>query len=345
MYSIDKKFICDKEVSIITVKREKIHFSCMNYGATVLSIMVPDGNGKLENVVMNYQNIKSYDHNDMYLNAIIGPTSGRIKDGEFNIGDTTYFLDKNFIHAHNIHGGNESFAFKTFDFHLKESKSETTIIFTLFKDGSSSKYPGNQNIKISYIITDTSVAIDFYGTTNQDTLLNMTSHLYFNLSGNLKRDVLDHTMYVNASRYLELDGEFIPTKFMLTENTFLDFRTPTIIKENMTPDVRKLPTKGIDHPFILDSVDESIMQVKLSDKESKRSMKVYTSYPAIVIYTHNFPDEHKLEQNKIQKPHMGICFETQFEPNGIHVDGANKAILLKDEIYHQKTIFEFSVEG
>ncbi|MBU1019577.1 MAG: galactose mutarotase [Firmicutes bacterium] len=344
MYSITKQFINDLEVSIISVKRDLIQFSCMNYGATILDIIVPDKNGIMENVVMKYHDLNSYDHDEMYLNAIIGPTSGRIKDAEFTLGKTNYSLDKNFIHTHNIHGGEESFAFQLFEYQVEELDEETNIIFTFFKDANYSRYPGDQNIKITYKITDTALEIDFFGTTNQDTLLNMTNHAYFNLSGNMKKSILDHVLYVNASRYLSLDSEFIPTDLVSTKNTFLDFLTPTLIKDNMTAEVRKLPTKGIDHPFILDDSDYTVVQAKLTDEQSKRSLSVYTTYPSIVIYTHNFPDGLKLEHNMPQVSQMGICFETQFEPNGIHVPNAHQAILLKDQVYHQKTLYQFSVE-
>lgn len=344
MHLITKEKIHDIEVDIITVKQDHIQFSCMNYGAIILDIIIPDKDGKMENVVLKYNDINSYDHSEMYMNAIIGPTSGRIKDASFTIGKKNYQLDKNFMNRHNLHGGMESFAFQLFDYQIEELEDTTNVIFTLQQDSKVSRYPGNKEIKIQYQISNTTLEIDFFGISDQDTLLNMTSHLYFNLSGNVKHNILNHELFVNANQYLELNEDFIPTTFSKTKDTFLDFTVPRRIGERVTNEVKSYPTRGIDHPFILDEVGVSVLQAKLTDKVSKRMLSVYTTYPCIVIYTHNFPDGKLLENEVPQEENMAICFETQFEPNGIHIPNAHHSVLQKNQEYHQKTIYQFSIE-
>lgn len=343
MYSIHNQKVGNKEFNVIHVKQQHIEVTFMDYGAAILEILVPNKDGLLENVVMNYQDLSSYVNNVMCLNAIIGPTSGRIRDAEFMIFEKQYHLDKNHLNKHNLHGGSECFAYRVFDFEIIDDDSTTKVVFTVTKELDGSSYPGTQDVRIIYTISDTKVGIEFIGTTSEDTLLNLTSHLYFNLSGNLKDDVLNHSMYVNSSNYLALDDESIPSNIQSIENTFLDFRTTKKINQSITKEVSELPVKGIDHPFLLDDVNIDVMQVKLVEETSKRVLEVYTTYPCIVIYSHNFPDYKLLENNTPQIIHQGICFETQFEPNGINIPGANNSILRKGETYYHKTIYQFSI--
>ena len=184
MYTIVKKLVKNQELNIIEVKQENIEITFMDYGAAILSILVPDKNGLFETVLMGYEDLESYIENPIYLNAIIGPTSGRIKDATFNINGKEYVLDKNHLNMANLHGGSETFAYKVFDYHIVDNLDSTKVIFTLYKKQEESKYPGNQKIEIIYTIEDGKLYIEFNADTDEDTLLNLTNHAYFNLSGN-----------------------------------------------------------------------------------------------------------------------------------------------------------------
>ncbi len=344
MYSVKKVTVKDKKLTIIEVKQPNISITFMDYGATILELFVPDKNKKMENVVIAYKTLESYFENEMYLNAIIGPTSGRIKNATFKINNQKYTIDKNFLKTENLHGGKECFAFKVFDYEIIDNLEETKVIFSLTKKAEDSLYPGNQNIKIIYTIKNGALLIEFTATTDQDTLLNLTNHAYFNLSGNLKTEILNHYLFVASSTHLDLDEKFVPFKISENKNTRFDFLTIKKIKNNFYEGIYDLKTKGIDEPFLLDKQTFDIPQVIYYDDESKRKLEVYTTYPSIVIYTHNYPDNKELANEVENKRHLGICFETQLPPNGINIDELDKGILLKGKQYYYKTKYQFSVQ-
>ena len=181
------------------------------------------------------------------------------------------------------------------------------------------------------------------GTTDKDALLNMTNHAYFNLSGNFKDIVVNHSLKVNSSNYMELDEQFVPLKVSTNKNTIFEFKKEREIKESYKEGVYDLPTLGIDHPFIFDDIGFEYKQIILKDPSSKREMEIYTTHPCAVIYTHNYPDDKELLFGVKPVKHLGICLETQNEPNGINIEGLNSSILKVNEKYYHKTLYKFSV--
>jgi len=344
MYSVNFQQLNNKKFTFIEVKQKNIEITFMDYGATIMSIIVPDNKGNMETVIMGYQNLESYLENDMYLNAIIGPTSGRIQNATFSINNKKYKLDKNFLGTENLHGGKECFAFKFFSYEIIDNPNETKIIFAIEKHAENSSYPGNQIIKIIYTIKEGELLIEFIGETDEDTLLNLTNHAYFNLSGNMKNDILNHKLFVNSSKHMELNTKFIPYKIDDSINTRFDYTKFKKIKNNFYDGIYNLKTKGIDEPFILDNVSFDCLQVKYKDEVSHRVLKIYTTYPVIVVYTHNYPNNSDLLFGVINKRHLGICFEAQLPPNGININGIDNGILRKNEKYYHKTLFKFSVD-
>ncbi len=335
MYTVLKKTTNNHEFNIIEVKQQNIEVSFMDYGATILSILVPDKDGLLETVLMGYENLGSYIENPIYLNAIIGPTSGRIKDATFDLNGKKYNLDKNHLNMANLHSGSESFAFKVFNYHIVDSENSTKVLFTLHKKEKDSCYPGNQVIKIVYTVENGKLYIEFNATTDKDTLLNMTNHAYFNLSGNLKSNILNHELYLNSSNIIQLDKYAIPYKVQKILNSNLDFKKS-----------RKINSKGfegIDHPFLIDEVDFKIPCAIVKDNKSKRMIEVFTTYECFVCYTHEYPGKSKLLFGKEHNKNMGICLETQHSPNGINISGLEDSILKKEEKYNYKTLYKFSV--
>lgn len=332
------------EFVIVNVKHENIEASFMNFGATTLSVKVPDKHGNKEQVLLAYKDISTYLDGEMYLNAIIGPSSGRIKDAYYEIDGSPYYLDKNFLDKENLHGGADCFAFKFFDYKIIDEETQTQVIFTYRNLESGSNYPGNQNITVIYTVRDTELKLEFLGDTTEPTLMNLTTHMYFNLSGNLQRDIKDSELYINASNTLELDETFVPYKEVAVEGTILDFRTPRLLNDVLTEDIYKRKELGVDNPFLLDTIDYTVPNATLENKENGRLLEVFTTYPSIVCYTHNHPDYLPLEFDKEHTKHLGICFETQNPPNGVNIDGLENSILFEGEDYYHKTLYKFSIK-
>jgi len=344
MYSINTHNLDNEEYTLIEVKQSNIEVTFMDFGATVLSIFVPDKDGKMETVLLGYENLTSYVDGSMFLNAIIGPTSGRIKNGEFDIDNEPYYIDKNFMDTENLHGGFECFAFKFFEYKVIDELGQTQVLFTFHNVDRGSAFPGDQLIQIIYTVKEGSVEVQFKGDTTEPTLLNLTSHMYFNLSGNLKRKILDNELQINASNTIALDDKFVPIKVESLQGTHLDFIESKPIKDNFYEGIYNRPEKGIDNPYILDEVTYNKPCVILKDPQSKRTLEVFTTYPSVVCYTHNYPDELGLLFNRKHEAQLGICFETQNPPNGINIDGLESSILRPLESYYHKTLYKFSVE-
>jgi aldose 1-epimerase len=334
MYSIKPYEINGKTITVIDVEQENISCTFMDYGAAILSIVVPDQDGNMESVVMAYDNLADYIENKRHLNATIGPTAGRIQNATFTIDNHTITLDKNMDDTHNLHGGRDALSYSFFKYSIREESDQSVVTFTLTKQSNAQHYPGNQRYVIIYTVKPGKLEIEFLAETDQPTLVNLTNHAYFNLSGSMKRTILSHLVQIHASNYMTLQG-MIPIGIEPVSPQY-DRQTLQTVFQN--------PWEGLDHPYILDEVSLDKIQATLIDPISKRRLDVYTSYPCIVCYTDNVPMPYKLLFGAENKQHMGICFETQNPPNGIHVEGCVDSILRPKEDYYHKTIFAFSVE-
>ena len=219
MYSVRKEAVKDKEFTLIEVSRKTIKMTFMDYGAAVLSIYVPDSIGNMETVLLSYDKLDYYIDNNLYLNATIGPISGRISNAKFKIHDIEYSLEKNFLGTTSLHGGSECFSYKIFDYKIIETNEKTQVIFTYQKEERYLGTPGNQDITITYDVYDSYYSVVFHAITDKDTLLNLTNHNYFNLSGDLKRTILGDTLKVNSSKHFLLDDSFVPKEVTSSVNT------------------------------------------------------------------------------------------------------------------------------
>jgi len=342
-FMITKKHLLlkDKILEELTVKLDQIEVSILNYGATITSLKTPNKDGQLENIVLRYQDINDYAQNASYLNAIIGPTSGRIKDGYIQINQQAIQLDQNFQDKHHLHGGKECFAFQLFDLSYEEAKDLVKVHASLRVKSEDSLYPGNKTITITYEISPGKLSILFQGESEEDTYLNMTSHLYFNLSGG-KESILSHEVMIQADKVIEVDKEFLPSLIQPVEDMNLDMRKPVVINDLLTEKLRNSHIKGIDHPFILRKTDT--IDASLYDPKSGRCMQITTSYPVIVCYTHNYPEDKLLTNQTRNEPYQGICFEAQYTPNPEVFPNLEQPLLKKDKLYQERTSFHFSIK-
>lgn len=336
MYSIKKVTLDNQEITLISIETPSLDIRFIDYGAAIYDLKVPDKNGRKETVVLQYRSLEQYPFNNRHLNASIGPTAGRIKDGLFTIDDVSIQLDQNFQNKHNLHGGHDALSYTTFDFELMEEDERIQVAFTAFKKNYYQQYPGNQEYRIIYTIIGQCVTVEFIAKTDTPTLVNLTNHAYFNLSGNLQTTIMNHKMQIHATEKLALDDEMIPYGIENIEKTVYDYT-------HLQP-IQKPGFPGIDDPYLLDKVGIDNIAATLIDPTSKRRLDVYTTYPCVVCYTDNFPQSDDLAYDRDNVLHMGVCFETQNPPNGIYVDGVESSILRPTDRYYHKTIFQFSLE-
>lgn len=346
---ISKRYIKDNLVSFISLtNKNNFKVVLCSLGASIYSIYVKNKYGYIENVIMTPEIDEEFLDTESYYGKIIGRTSGRISNASFTLDNETYHLVSNKPNNVVLHGGKEKFSDMVYDYEVYEEDDKSYVVFKGFSKDGSAGYPGDINFKITYYIYENidDVEIDYYAKTSKKTVLNLTNHAYFNLSGNFKRSILEHELMLKASRFVHIDEDLLPICISKV-NSVMDFREGKRIGMDIDDDfLQKHAYLGYDHPFIFDDQNYSICNACLYDPLSARCVEVYTTYPSIVIYSNNYPTGMKMIDKELpDSKHDAICMECQFVPNAINTDtDEDKAILDVGQEYHQKTRYSFKIK-
>ena len=334
----------NKEVESYSLRNSKgFGINVLNYGGIITDVLVPDKNGVIENVVMKYKDINLYKENPSYYGALIGRTSGRIADGEVEVNNTTLKLNKNYG-VNQGHGGNIGFSKKFFNVKAIANESEAYIEFDYLSPSGEEGYPGNLELKVRYTITEENeLKLSYKAVSDEDTLVNLTNHSYFNLSGNCKNNILNHHLYVDSDFLIELNENTVPTGNIIeTGGTPFDFTNPKTIGRDIDEEDDQLEIgQGYDHCWVLNGGND--VKMRLYHKESGRQMDVYTNQNSVVLYTLNFPDGELLYCDKKPSRRDAIAIETQSPPIGKENIFAKYSFLKKGEEYNRETIYKFSI--
>lgn len=322
-----------------------IEVSFLSHGGIISQIKTPDRNGKTENVVLGFKNYQDYMENPTFFGAIIGRVAGRIPNAAFTINDQAYQLTANEGNNH-LHGGRNGFHRKLWG--TTPFKTETSVGVRLsYKSPDQEEgYPGNLNVDISYELDNQNrFTITYHAETDKTTPLALTNHTYFNLSGNMKRSIENHSVTMESSRFAELDSDFIPTGNILpVSGTPFDFSNGRKVKEGINSDQNqnKVVGNGYDHYFLFDKNKQP--DVQIHEPESGRTLTVTTDEPGMVMYTsNNLDDQLNLREGKSEK-YAGLCLETQRHPAVLSYDNFPSINLTPEQEYHSKTTFTFGVK-
>lgn len=317
-----------------------------NYGARVVSLMVPDKNGDLVDVVTGHNSIDEYiASEEPYFGAICGRTANRIAKGEFTLDNQNYTLAIN-NGPNSLHGGIKGFNTVVWD--AKQTDSQTLVLKYLSIDGEEG-FPGNLLTTVTYTLTDNnSMKIDYHSVTDKPTILNLTNHTYFNLSGAGDTSVRDHVLTIKAEKYLPTDETAIPYgKPATVVGTPMDFTTPHNIGLRIDEQFDQLVwARGYDHTYVLDkNLGELGFAVKCFSPKTGIDMEVYTDQPGVQLYTGNWMTGNFEGKNGQRYPSQSaICFETQHYPDSIHHSDYPTIVLRPNEVFESKTIFKFSIQ-
>lgn len=315
--------------------------SFLNFGGIITKMMVPDRDGKLENIVLGYKNYQRYEDNPNYFGALIGRVAGRIEKSSFELDGKEYLLKPN-EGEHHLHGGTTGFHQVLWE--TKPFQMENKIGIKLFHSSPDGEggYPGNVDVTVTYTLTNhNEFIIDYEAVSDQKTVLSLTNHSYFNLSGNLKNTVGQHTVTMDCNHVIELDKELIPTGRLLeTTGTPFDFRHGKKLSEGFQSDhpQNRIVGNGYDHYFILNG-----QTIEVKEETSGRIMTVDTNQPGVVMYTSNTLEEGLQLQEGTSKKYLGVCFETQSSPASLHHAGIPDILLEAGEKYEKQTTFSFDV--
>lgn len=320
--------------------------TCLDYGCIITKIIVPDKDGRLENVVLGFDSIEEYLKHSPYFGAVIGRVAGRIKSAEFELNNQVYQLAIN-NNSNHLHGGLKGFDKVIWNTEITKNDEVISFEFTYHSPDGEESYPGNVDMKVTYSLNNKNeLTMSFEGKSDQRTLLNVTNHSYFNLSGELKRDILNHKLKLKSEHFIELDDELIPTgKILNVHKTPFDFIEGRKIIDgvNSSHPQNILAGNGYDHPFLLEENESE--QIILSDEENGRVVMIETNQPGVVLYTGTqLLDNYSIRGIQSRK-YLGLCLETQGLPDAIHNDHFPSCILEKDEEYRAVTKLAFLVNN
>lgn len=336
----------NNDIFLYTISNNKgMEAQITNFGAIVVTLTVPDKNGKLDDVVLGYDNINAYFDNAPYLGAIIGRHANRIEGASFELNGVTYNLEKNESENH-LHGGSKGFHKVIWKVDPNFKDGDSSITLTYRSEDGEQNYPGNLDVKVTYSITDdNSFHIDYYAISDKDTVINLTNHTYFNLSGKEKNDILDHEIKIYADKFTPIDQYGIPTgEIREVHGTPLDLTELTPINKDINSDDTQIVYgKGFDHNWVLNSNgDISQIAAEVYDKLSGRRMEVYTDKPGLQFYSGNMIKSSQIGKYDVHyKVRSGFCLETQFFPNAMKHKHFPSPILEAGKEYKYKTIYKF----
>lgn len=312
----------------------------LSYGGIISKLLVPNRVGKLENIVLGFSDLAAYQHQSPYFGAIVGRFANRIAKGKFSLKGKEYALAVNNGTNH-LHGGIVGLDKVIWQIEPKTSSKGPSLLLSYFSPDGEEGYPGNVDFKVRYTLThQNNLEIDFEASSDRPTIINLTQHSYFNLSGNHSQQIHDHRLLIDADYFLPVDDEMIPTgKLKAVQNTPFDFRKETPIGEVIDKDEYQLRLgAGFDHCYTLNHFSQEMRKVAaVHHPSSGRTMEVLTTLPGMQLYTAN----HLVAPFS---PQTALCLETQHYPDSPNHAHFPSVVFGPQLSYRSSTHFSFSID-
>lgn len=340
---------CDGDsTALFVLKNEAGMEVCItNYGGRIVSVMVPDKDGDMKDVVLGFDNIKDYIANPgMDFGASIGRYANRINKGQFTIGDELIQLPTN-NYGHTLHGGPRGWQSKVYK---ANQISDTQLELTIDSPDGDQNFPGHVIAVVTYTLTeDNAIDIDFKATTDKETIINMTNHCYFNLNGDGRKPITDNILYINATKFTPVDSTFMTTGAIVDVfETPFDFNTPTAIGKRIdNQDSEQLRNgHGYDHNWVLNTnKDVKTIAATVESPTTGIILDVYTDQPGLQVYTGNFLDGTvKCKGGIAYEQRTAICLEPQVYPDSPNKRNFPSPYLTPGKTYSAKIVYKFSVK-
>ena len=337
----------EQAVEIYTLKnRRGAEARVMTYGATLVSLSVPDRAGRLEDVVLGFDRLETYEADTHYIGQIIGRYANRIAGGRFTLGGVEYKLAVNNGDNH-LHGGLRGFDKVVWTAHTLGVRNGSAIEMTYLSRDGEEGYPGNLSVRVVYTLTDANeLKIDYSATSDKDTVVNLTNHSYFNLAGHGKGNILGHRLTINADRFTPTDAGSIPTgELRAVRGTPFDFTRPVAIGARIEQADEQLKYgSGYDHNFVLSGRAGTLrLAARVAEPTSGRVLEVWTTEPGVQLYTGNFLEG--TADGKGGRPYRrryGFCLETQHFPDSPNRPDFPSTVLRRGGRFRSTTVYKFS---
>ncbi len=338
----------EKTTLYTMTNKNGMQVSVLDYGANIVDIIVPDKNGKMADVNLGYDTVSGYENNGPGYGSFLGRVANRIADAKFNVNGKTYEVVKN-DGPNCLHSGLKSYNKYMYETEVFEEADGMTVEFSRLSPDMEQGFPGNMDLTISYTLTDANeLVIEYFAVSDQDTVLNLTNHSYFNLKGEGSGTVLDHKAWINSDKITTTNENLIPTgEYTPVDGTPMDFRTMKTIGQDIEADYEPLKQGcGYDHNYVLKHEEEGAVEkvAELYEETTGRCMEVFTDLPGMQFYSANHIGEEKGKGGKTYRSRDAICFETQFYPNTLNIPTFPGGRLKAGEEFESVTVYKFSVK-
>ena len=338
--------IGDQTTQLYTLKNANGMEVCITpFGGRIVSVMVPDRTGEMRDVVLGFDKISDYQTIPTDFGASIGRYANRIGQGKFTLDGVEYQLPQNNF-GHCLHGGPNGWQYSLYS--VKEA-TENKVVLTLSSPDGEEQFPGNVEAQVTYTLTaDNAIAIDYEATTDAPTVINMTNHSYFNLTGDPTQQILDHELMINADAFTPVDDTYMTTgEIAPVAGTPMDFTTAKVVGKEID-NFDYIPLKngnGYDHNWVLNTAgNKEEAAVVLYAPTTGIELTVYTTEPGIQVYTGNFLDGTVTgKKGIVYNQRVGICLETQKYPDTPNKPEWPSAVLRPGEKYTSHCTFKFGV--
>jgi aldose 1-epimerase len=329
----------------ILTNKNGMEVSVINFGGIITSLKSRDSKGNYEDVVLGFDNLSQYEDESPYFGAIIGRYGNRIAEGKFTLDGKSYNLAVNNDINH-LHGGLKGFDKVVWDPSQEVTDSMVSLILKYKSEDMEEGYPGNLKVKVTYSLDNNDeLSVRYEAETDKKTIINLTQHSYFNLSGDFSKDILDHEVTIEADSFLPVGSTLIPTgEIRSVKGTPFDFRYSKTIGEDINISNKQLSYgNGYDHCWVLNNQDIGLRTVASAyHPKSGRLVEVYSDQPGIQFYSGNFLDgKLKSKQDGSYGFRSGLCLETQHYPNSPNEKNFPSVTLNPGEKYRTQTVFKF----
>ena len=318
----------------------------ITYGAIITSLRTADRNGRIDDIVLGFDDLEGYLKDSPYFGAIVGRYANRIAKGRFTLDGRTYQLPVN-NGANSLHGGTRGFDKVVWNATTFENDTSAGVVLTHVSSDGDMGYPGRVDVRVTYTLSDRDeLGVDYLATTDKATPVNLSQHTYFNLAGDAQRDILGHVLELKASRYTPVDSTLIPTGAIVpVADTPFDFRTPNAIgaRIGLTHEQIRFG-RGYDHNYVLDRRGSGLQHAaRVVEPTTGRTLDVYTDQPGIQFYSGNFLDGSiRGKGGRVYAHRFGFCLETQHFPDSPNKPTFPSTILRPGARYESRTVFRFA---
>ncbi|RMG70018.1 MAG: galactose mutarotase [Bacteroidetes bacterium] len=327
--------------------RQGMEIDVITYGGIITRWTAPDRDGRYANITLGFDSLVQYERSSPYFGALIGRYGNRIAGGSFALDGKTYTLETNNGPNH-LHGGERGFDKVVWTARIQEEGMHPYLVLTYTSPDGEGGYPGTLSTTVTYTLTpDNALEVVYTATTDQKTVVNLTQHAYFNLSGDFSQPILDHVLSLAADQYLPVDAGLIPTgEWAPVAGTPFDFRQPKAIGQDIEAQDTQLSLgRGYDHCWVLGQADSLRQVASLTHPGSGRTLAIFTDEPGIQFYSGNFLDGSLPRPDGGTYGHRsGLCLETQHFPDSPNQPSFPSVELAPGETYSSRTTFQFSAQ-